>query len=80
MRKVVDDGCALLVPPDDPERWAAAVRRGAYDSDLRQRLGDNARERLAALPRLDDVADITASLLREGGPVRGAASGGWSRT
>lgn len=41
---LVDGQNALLAPPDDPERLAAAVTRVMTDPDLRQRLAAAARE------------------------------------
>jgi glycosyltransferase involved in cell wall biosynthesis len=43
-REVLTDGVnALIVPPDDPERLAAAIARLAGDPELRARLGEAAR-------------------------------------
>ena len=43
--EVVTPDTGLLVPPDDPEAAAAALRRLGSDGDLRARLGEAARER-----------------------------------
>ncbi len=40
LREVIEDGRnGLLVPPDDPDAWAAALRRILEDRPLRDRLG-----------------------------------------
>ena len=57
--EVVTPDTGLLVPPDDPEAAAAALRRLGSDGDLRARLGEAARERALrrySVSRL--VADI----------------------
>ena len=57
--EVVTPDTGLLVPPDDPEAAAAALRRLASDGDLRARLGEAARERaLRRYPASRLVADI----------------------
>jgi glycosyltransferase involved in cell wall biosynthesis len=46
--EIVDDGeNGLLVPPDDPEAFAAAIRRFFADGDLRERLRAAARASVA---------------------------------
>ncbi|MGH2461025.1 MAG: glycosyltransferase family 4 protein, partial [Chloroflexota bacterium] len=47
---LVQEGCGLLVPPDDVVALAAAMRTLATDGGLRQRLGENARRRAERLP------------------------------
>lgn len=39
---------ALLVPPDDVDAWATAVKRLIDDPELRRRLGETARADLLA--------------------------------
>jgi len=39
---------ALLVPPDNVEAWSAAICALRRDSELRRKLGDNAREQVMA--------------------------------
>ncbi len=46
---VLRDGeTGLLVPPDDAAAWSAAIRALQQDSQLRRKLGDNAREQVMA--------------------------------
>ena len=43
LREVVEDGRnGLLVPPDDADAWAEALRRLLEDQDLRERLSRTA--------------------------------------
>jgi glycosyltransferase involved in cell wall biosynthesis len=51
---------ALLVPPGDPERLAAAVRQVLTDPELAARLRQSARQRARDLPGEDDA--LTAAL------------------
>jgi glycosyltransferase involved in cell wall biosynthesis len=49
LREVLQHGhTAWLVPPDDVEAWAQAIRHLARDGPLRQRLGDAARREFTA--------------------------------
>lgn len=43
---IVDDETGFLVPPEDPEALAAALRRLLHDRDLAARLGDQGRQRV----------------------------------
>lgn len=45
---VRDDDTALLLLPDDVTAWSKAIDRLRYDSDLRARLGENARKQALA--------------------------------
>ena len=54
-----------LVPPDDAEALAAALRSWLGDDDLRRRWGAAARERRAMLPRWSDTARRVAQVLCE---------------
>ena len=54
---VVDGETGLLVPPRDPEALRAAIDRLLADADLRQRLGENARARIADLCDWDRIVD-----------------------
>ena len=56
---VVDGETGLLVPPDDPRAFRAAVDRLLADPDLRRRLGAAGRERIATLSSWDRVIDDT---------------------
>jgi len=54
VEQYVSDGEeALLVPPDDPDAFRAALVRLMQDADLRARLVANARRRVAALCDLE---------------------------
>ena len=45
--RVIEDGCdGLLVPPEDPEALAAAMRQVTVDAALRQRLGQALRQKV----------------------------------
>jgi glycosyltransferase involved in cell wall biosynthesis len=52
---IEDEVSGLLVPVRDPDRLAAALRRLAESPELRQRLGANARERVAREFEFDAV-------------------------
>jgi glycosyltransferase involved in cell wall biosynthesis len=65
-REVVEPGVnGLLVPIGDAAALAAAVERLAVDPALRQRFGENARERAIARFDLGVVAERTRVLYRE---------------
>jgi glycosyltransferase involved in cell wall biosynthesis len=55
----------LLVPPDDPARFAAAVRDWLSDAGLRQRLRRAARERRAGLRGWPDTSERISKILEE---------------
>jgi glycosyltransferase involved in cell wall biosynthesis len=58
----------LLVPPDDPEALAAALRRALGDASLRLRLGENGRElaleRFTAAAMARSFEQVYAEILR----------------
>jgi glycosyltransferase involved in cell wall biosynthesis len=56
---VVDGETGLLVPARDPAALRAAIDRLLADRGLRRRLGERARERIAALCSWDRVVDET---------------------
>jgi glycosyltransferase involved in cell wall biosynthesis len=75
---VVNEETGLLVPPDDVEMFADALRRLATDAPLRRRLGDRARARVEHLfdaagmvAKFQDIYDELAS--------KPPASLGWGR-
>jgi glycosyltransferase involved in cell wall biosynthesis len=55
----------LLVPPGDPWRFAVALRLWLTDADLRERLGQAARERRSTLARWSDTSDRISRVLAE---------------
>ena len=56
---IVDGETGLLVPPRDPRALRAAIDRLLADPDLRRRLGDAAREHIAALAGWEAVVEAT---------------------
>jgi glycosyltransferase involved in cell wall biosynthesis len=54
---VRDEDTGLLVPPHDPERLAAAIRRLGDDAEQRTALGASARRYVEQHHDLDDVAE-----------------------
>lgn len=55
---------ALLVPPDDPARFADALRRVLTDTGVARDYGARALRRAETLPRWEDTAGIFASVIR----------------
>jgi glycosyltransferase involved in cell wall biosynthesis len=45
LREVLDDQVAVLCPPEDPERWSAALEGLAADPERARRLGESARQK-----------------------------------
>lgn len=76
---VVDDGeTGILVPPGDPHALAGAMERLVRDPDLRRRMGETARERVArfgegeVIPRFERTyAEVLAG---RGQPAVGTSS------
>lgn len=54
-----------LIPPEDPEALASAVRTWLTDADLRSRWRAAARERRRTLPRWSDTTRLVAQVLDE---------------
>ena len=63
----VGDGTrpGLLVPPDDPWRFAVALRCWLTDADLREGLRQAARERRATLPHWSDTSTRISRVLAQ---------------
>jgi glycosyltransferase involved in cell wall biosynthesis len=59
-------GCALLVPPGDPEAAAAALERLAADATLRARLVDAAAQRVSGRTIEGEAAAVAAFLSEVG--------------
>jgi glycosyltransferase involved in cell wall biosynthesis len=55
----------LLVPPREPRALRAALERLLADAELRTRLGEAAREHVAALCDWDRVTDATIAAYRD---------------
>jgi glycosyltransferase involved in cell wall biosynthesis len=53
---VVDGETGLLVPPEDPQALAAALRHGLADAGLRRRLGEQGRRLVLERFTADDMA------------------------
>ncbi|MFP6591661.1 MAG: glycosyltransferase [Candidatus Latescibacterota bacterium] len=64
---ISDDVEGLLVPPRDPPRLAAALRRLAAAVDLRRRLGEQAAQRGPSLRQQTHGAEAERSLHAVGG-------------
>ena len=62
--ELADHGCALAVPPGDPEALAAALQRVVNDGEERRRLGDAAAEAAASSFSWDSIAERTLALYR----------------
>jgi glycosyltransferase involved in cell wall biosynthesis len=58
------EDAAVLVPPDDPDALAAAVRQVLTDPALAQRLGAAARERARTLPTENDAVEAALAVYR----------------
>jgi glycosyltransferase involved in cell wall biosynthesis len=56
----VPDGAGLLVPPDNPQALAAALRRLIEDSAARQHMGSHARVASARQPTWSASAALFA--------------------
>ena len=61
--QTVGSRAAVLVPPDQPNALADALRRWMAEPGLRERLKDAARRDRASLPRWGETADRIASTL-----------------
>ena len=61
---VTHEETALLVPPEEPERLAAAIRRVLEDAELARRLGAAARARVEAELTTRHFAERLAPILR----------------
>jgi glycosyltransferase involved in cell wall biosynthesis len=58
------EDAAVLVPPDDPDALAAAVRQVLTDPALAQRLAAAARERARTLPTENDAVEAALAVYR----------------
>jgi glycosyltransferase involved in cell wall biosynthesis len=63
--ELTGEDAALLVPPDDPERFGAAVRSVLTDAALAARLREAARHRAARLPSPDDAVAAALAEYRQ---------------
>ena len=62
---VIDGECGFVVPPRDGRAIAAAINKLYRDDDLRKRLGEAARQRIATAFRNEDTVRKTIALYRE---------------
>jgi len=62
---IVDGECGFVVPPRDADALAAAIDKLLRDAELRKRMGDAARERIATHFRNEDTVTKTIALYRE---------------
>jgi colanic acid/amylovoran biosynthesis glycosyltransferase len=62
---ITDGQSGLLVAPEDPQALAAALRRLMEDSELRERLGKNARARVLAEFEIEHCLEPLAQLFEE---------------
>jgi glycosyltransferase involved in cell wall biosynthesis len=60
-----DNRPGLLVPPDDPAAFAAALSRWLGDADLRRQLRRAAQDRRRTLPEWSATADRLSRVLAE---------------
>ncbi|MDV6240656.1 glycosyltransferase family 4 protein [Rhodococcus opacus] len=63
--ELIDDHCGVLVPVDDVDALAQALRRVVYDDDARIRLGSHALQRIRAEFDVDAVWRRFDALYRE---------------
>jgi glycosyltransferase involved in cell wall biosynthesis len=63
--ELIDDRCGVLVPVDDVDALARALRRVVYDDDARIRLGSQALQRIRAEFDVDVVWRRFDALYRE---------------
>ena len=63
------DGAAVLLPPDNPVRWADAVVRILADKSLASRMAERGRERASRLLDIGPLAQRTAEV--SGNSLRG---------
>ena len=72
--EVVGSNAGVLVPPEDPDALANAIRRLAMDSSARERMGDAGRRRVQRLFSLEGQADAIGqtyeAILAAGRPRR----------
>jgi glycosyltransferase involved in cell wall biosynthesis len=68
-RAVADGVTGFVVPPKDPEQLAARLERLLIDADLRRRMGEAGRARVAEMFSADVTAAAVSALYDE---VQGA--------
>lgn len=62
---VLHEKTGLLVPPAEPDRLAEAIARLLGDSELRRRLGEQARERVVSELTIDHTAEQIDTVYRQ---------------
>lgn len=64
--ETVPEGAGLLVPPDNPDAFAAALRRLLEDRPLSRSMAAAARRHGTALPGWEETARIVAGVITQG--------------
>lgn len=62
---VTDGGEGFLVPSEDPEALASALRELIRDEDLRARMGEQAQKRAGQIPSWKDIAKETKNIYKK---------------
>ncbi len=69
LREILDETCAIMVPPDNGDAWVVAIRKLGENRELRESLGRNARERFLKHYTWDKRAEYIARSFGMLGPT-----------